>query len=170
METPFTVYKLIVLFMLDNSKGPLTNSQISEFVLEREYTNYFHLQQSISELVEAELLNRQTLSNTSFYRLTQEGKTALSYFEKEISPEIRQEIKDYLREKGYGAQRQILTPADYFQKPQGGYGVRCRLLENNNSLIDLSIGVPTLEAAKAICTNWPSKSKDLYGKLMEELL
>ena len=55
MATPFTVYKLIVLYMLQNTENTLTNSQISEFILDREYTNYFHLQQAISELVEAEL-------------------------------------------------------------------------------------------------------------------
>ncbi|MDO5134406.1 MAG: DUF4364 family protein [Eubacteriales bacterium] len=170
METPFTIYKLIVLFMLDNAQGPLTNSQISEYILDREYTNYFHLQQAISELVEAELIEMQTLPATSFYRLTEDGKNALSYFENEISPEIRQEAKDYLQEKGYGTQEQLLAPADYFPTPQGSYGVRCRLITKNVSLIDLSLSVPTLEAAKAICTNWPSKCEDFYGKLMEELL
>lgn len=42
--------------MLQNTDDTLTNSQISEFILDREYTNYFHLQQAISELVEAELI------------------------------------------------------------------------------------------------------------------
>lgn len=49
MATPFTVYKLIVLYMLQNTENTLTNSQISEFILDREYTNYFHLQQAISD-------------------------------------------------------------------------------------------------------------------------
>ena len=30
--------------MLQNTENTLTNSQISEFILDREYTNYFHLQ------------------------------------------------------------------------------------------------------------------------------
>lgn len=63
MATPFTVYKLIVLYMLQNTENTLTNSQISEFILDREYTNYFHLQQAISELVEAELITMDTRSN-----------------------------------------------------------------------------------------------------------
>ena len=35
----YTLYKLIVLYMLDNLDFPLTNSQISEFVLEKGYTD-----------------------------------------------------------------------------------------------------------------------------------
>ena len=44
------LYKLMVLYMLNKVDFPLTNSQISEFILDREYTNYFHLQQALSEL------------------------------------------------------------------------------------------------------------------------
>ena len=50
--------------MLQNADDTLTNSQISEFILDRGYTNYFHLQQALSELVEAELVNKDTRSNT----------------------------------------------------------------------------------------------------------
>ena len=65
MATPFTVYKLIILYMLRNSSSPITNSEISEFILDREYTNYFHLQQALSELEETELIEKRTISNTS---------------------------------------------------------------------------------------------------------
>ena len=34
METPFTVYKLIILYMLSHSDTELTNSQLSEFILD----------------------------------------------------------------------------------------------------------------------------------------
>lgn len=61
MATPFTVYKLIILYMLRNSSSPITNSEISEFILDREYTNYFHLQQALSELEETELIEKRTI-------------------------------------------------------------------------------------------------------------
>ena len=54
--------------MLQNTENTLTNSQISEFILDREYTNYFHLQQAISELVEAELITIQCLPLPDYRR------------------------------------------------------------------------------------------------------
>ncbi|MDC7291457.1 DUF4364 family protein [Blautia schinkii] len=170
MATPFTIYKLIVLYMLDNSEAPLTNSQISEFILDREYTNYFHLQQAVSELVEADLLEMQVTANTSYYRITSEGRTTLSYFEDELSADIRKEVNDYLKTKGCKAVERILTPADYYTTDQGGYSVRCQLIEKNTSLVDLTIAAPNLEAAKSMCRRWPEKYQDIYGKIMEELL
>ena len=38
MSETYTLYKLIVLYMLDKVDFPLTTSQISEFILEKEYT------------------------------------------------------------------------------------------------------------------------------------
>ena len=170
MATPFTTYKLIVLYMLKHAESSLTNSQISEFILEREYTNYFHLQEAVSELVEAELIEKHTISNTSYYRLTEDGKNTLSYFEKELSADIRKEVKEYLKSAGCEMQQRILTPADYYANSQGSYAVNCRIIERNVSLLDINLIAPNLEAAKSMCRNWPDKSREIYAKIMEELL
>lgn len=156
--------------MLQNSEVSLTNSQISEFILDREYTNYFHLQQALSELEESDLIEKQTVSNTSYYKITEDGNTTLSYFSDEVSPEIKKEVKEYLKKNGRQMQRRILTPADYYTTGQDGYAVRCRLIERNVSLIDLTMSAPNLEAAKSMCRNWSDKSQVIYEKIMEELL
>ena len=71
------LYKLMVLYMLNKVDFPLTNSQISEFILDRDYTDYFQLQKVLSELVETELLRKRTISNSSYYEITEEGKKTL---------------------------------------------------------------------------------------------
>ena len=151
--------------MLQNTEDTLTNSQISEFILDREYTNYFHLQQAISELVEAELITMDTRSNTSHYRITEDGKKTLSFFQKDVSPEIKQEVREYLKSTGFKAQERIVTPADYYITKQGTYSVRCQLIEKGHSLIDLNIAAPNLDAAKSICQKWKSKNEQVSRKL-----
>lgn len=131
MAEPFTIYKLMVLYMAQHSRKELTNSQISEFVLDRDYTDYFHLQQVLSELVETGLLRRRTVSNSSHYELTDEGSKTLSYFENDLSQDIRNEIEEFLKDYGYEMPERILTPADYYTTPQGTYAVRCQLIEKD---------------------------------------
>ena len=41
MAEPITIYKLTILNMLDKVDFPLTNTQISNFFLEQDYTDYF---------------------------------------------------------------------------------------------------------------------------------
>ena len=65
MAEPFTIYKLTILNMLDKVDFPLTNTQISNFFLEQDYTDYFRVQQVISDLVDADLIRTEsTHSNT----------------------------------------------------------------------------------------------------------
>ena len=42
MAKSFTLYKLIILYMLNKVDFPLTNSQISEFILDEGYTTYLN--------------------------------------------------------------------------------------------------------------------------------
>lgn len=170
MAEPFTIYKLIVLYMAQNSRQELTNSQISEFVLDREYTDYLHLQQVLSELVETGLLKRRTVSNSSHYELTKEGSDTLSYFEEDLSPEIRNEIDDFLKGYGYQMPERILTPADYYTTPQGNYAVRCQLIEKDTTIMDMTLAAPNKEAARAICSSWSKKCQEIYTSLMGELI
>jgi len=92
MATPFTIYKLIILYMLEHAEGALSSSQISEFILDREYTNYFHLQQAVSELLEAEFVEKNKISTRSYYKITAEGSTTLEFFENELSSDIKKEL------------------------------------------------------------------------------
>ena len=61
MSDSLTLYKLIILFMLDKVDFPLTTSQISEFILEKEYTNYFTIQQALNELTDSHLVRADTM-------------------------------------------------------------------------------------------------------------
>lgn len=62
-----TLYKLIILYMLNKVKFPLTNAQLSRFFLDNDYTDYFTLQKVLSELTESHLISIETIRNTSYY-------------------------------------------------------------------------------------------------------
>lgn len=98
MAEPFTLYKLIILYMLDRVDFPLTNSQISSFLLDRGYTNYFTLQQAFSELEEASLIHSQPIRNTTQFQLTKSGRETLGYFCDRIPNAIQEEADQYLQE------------------------------------------------------------------------
>ena len=63
VQEPLTLYKLIILYMLNRVNFKLTYSQISSFILEKEYTNYITLQQVISDLQDSALIQCSTLGN-----------------------------------------------------------------------------------------------------------
>ena len=70
LSEPMTLYKLMILYMLNQVKFPLTNSNISDFFVSKEYTTYFIVQQALTELLEANLISMENINNTSRYDMT----------------------------------------------------------------------------------------------------
>ena len=85
MAKSFTLYKLIILYMLNEVDFPLTNSQISEFILDEGYTTYFKLQQALSELLESGFIREESTHHRTFYHLTEDGAETIHYFTNDIS-------------------------------------------------------------------------------------
>ena len=46
-QEQLTLYKLMILYLIEKVDFPLSNSQISEFILDKGYTNYFTVQLSL---------------------------------------------------------------------------------------------------------------------------
>ncbi len=170
MPEPFTLYKLIVLYMLHKVDFPLTNSQISEFVLGRGYTTYFTLQSVLSELVEGEMVRQETIRNCSYFTLTEAGEEALRYFQNRISEPIREDIDQYLHENKMQLRDEVSILADYYKNTAEEYTVRCIVKEKYSNPIELTVTVPDEMQARVACRNWKQKCQEIYEFVMKELL
>ena len=154
MAEAATQYKLIVLYMLDKVDFPLTNTQISNFMLNKDYTTYFTIQQAISELIDAELIRTESTYNNTHYYITPAGRETLSYFPDKISDAIKADVIDYFQENQMKLKQEISMIADYYKTTAQEFAVRCQIKEKNRSLIDLTITVKSKAEAQAICSNW----------------
>ena len=172
MAETFTLYKLIVLYMLDRVDFPLTTSQISEFILDKGYTTYFRLQSALAELTDSGLLKIELTHNRTLYNLTvtEEGAATINYFRNKISPEIRQEIDNFINEKKYDLKEEVSVKSDYYLNTNHEYEVKCQILENGSHLIDMTLTVPTQTEAEAIVNNWNRKNQEIYALLLSQLL
>lgn len=168
-QDPLTLYKLILLYMLDRVDFKLTSAQISSFILEKEYTNYMTLQQVISDLLDAELIQAETLRNRTYYAITDEGQKTLSYFGKRISSAIIDDIHAFLKEKNLELKNEASITANYDKSVSGGYDAELTAKEKNVELVKIKLNVPTEEMAETLCDSWHNKNEQIYKYLMQEL-
>lgn len=164
------LYKLIVLYMLTKVDFPLTNSQISEFILDKGYTNYFTLQTMINELVESDMLQVENIRNSSLYHIQPAGKEAVEMFEDRISPGIKEDIMAYFQENKYTLRNEVEITADYYPSKKDEYFVNCKIKEKGNMLLELKMNVLSKEQAIAICDDWHTDSTEVYSFLVEKLM
>ena len=119
-ENGLTLYKLMILFLIKKVDFPLSNSQISEFILDKGYTTYFKLQQAFHELEDEDMLRTELVRNASHYFLTEEGKEAIDMFEYQLSEPIRNDILTFLATKEYQLREETNLEADYFPANRTG--------------------------------------------------
>lgn len=156
--------------MLDKVDFPLTTSQISEFILEQGYTTYFKLQGALSEMIESDLILAENSRNRTLYHLTENGKETIHFFRNKISPAIQKDIDDFLKEKEYDLKEEVSVKSEYYLNTNHEYEVRCRIVENGFSLIDLKLTVPTETEAETIANNWTRQNQEIYASLLAKLL
>lgn len=159
------LYKLMILYMLGKSDVPITNARISDFMILNDYASYFSLQTVLSDLTDQGLIKSETVRNSSFFELTEDGRQMLSYFEDNINRTIREDIDLFLEENREQIIREIRATSDYTVGENGECLLHLKLNENNNLLMDLRVMLPSEEMAKDICNKWEEKHEEFYKNL-----
>ncbi len=165
-----TLYKLMVLYMLNKVEFPLTNSQISEFILDKGYTNYFNLQQAINDLSETELIRTEQIHNNSYYSMTAAGEETLGFFSHKIPDDIQSEIDQFFEEHQYHLRNENEVTADYYKEHKDCYMVRCEIRDKKELLVSITLNVTDEDQAITICDNWREHHGDVYDYLIHQLM
>ena len=169
MHDPLTLYKLIVLYMLERVDFPITKAQISDFILGKEYTNFLTLGQVIGELTDAGLITAQSIRNRTHLAITNEGKETLQFFENQINNSIKADIDAFFRENEIHLRNEVSILSDYYKSTSGEFEAHLVAKEKGVNLIDIPISVPSEETASSICDNWQNKNQEIYQYLIGQL-
>ena len=168
-QDPLTLYKLIVLYMLNKVNFKLSYSQISSFLLEKEYTSFMTLQEVISDLQETDLIRTDASMNRTFFSITDEGRNTLSYFGNRIGDAIIADIDAFLSEKHLELKNEASITARYYKATSGEYEAELAAREKDVDLVNIRISVPAEDMAETICESWYSENEQIYKYLMETL-
>lgn len=156
--------------MLDKAGFPLSNTQISNFFLSQEYTDYFRVQEVIGNLVDADLIRAESTHSNTQYSLTAAGKETLKFFNDKISDGITQDVHHFFEQNKMELRQENSVVADYYKTTEHNYAVRCQVRSDDIVIIDLTLSVKTKEQAEAICNHWKKENENVYSYLMDQLL
>jgi DNA-binding PadR family transcriptional regulator len=170
MAEPFTIYKLTILYMLDRAGFALSNTQISNFFLELEYTDYFRVQEVIGNLVDANLIEAKTVHSATQYTLTAAGRETLGFFRGKITEGIEDDVRAYFEQNKWEFRQDNSIISDYRRLRNQKYEVNCSVKNFGDTIINLTLQVNTKEQAESICAHWKKVSSDVYANLMDALL
>lgn len=161
--------KLLLLHILKELNRPISNTQLTEILLENNLINYFTLQQYISELDSSEFIRYEDINEKKLIVLTKKGENVLSFFKDRISPSKISIINNYINEKIELIKKELTIQSDYTLAKNDNFLVELTAIEDNLPLIDLKVSVPTKKQASLLCSKWQENPSEIYNKIINIL-
>lgn len=161
--------KLLLLYLLEKIKLPISNNQITQIILENNLMNYFTLQQYITELTNTNFILVTEQDGKHRISISPEGSKVLSLFINRVSKNKLDNIDIYLNKQLDNIKKEITIYADYTIEGNN-YIVNLKAMENNCILMDLKINVASNKQAKDLCSKWKQNSSELYNQLFNVLI
>ncbi len=161
--------KLKILYIFYILNIPINNTDITKFVLDNDYMDYFSLQEILSELKDDGFIILEKKEGKNLYYLSENGKKTVDMFIEKIPKMYKESIDknfNYLK-KEVEKKRQLV--GHYFQRKDKDYTAILQAFEDDITVFNLSINVPDEETAKNIMKKWKDNPDKIYSEFINIL-
>lgn len=161
--------KALILYILDKVAKPICSDALLRLVLSAEEMNYFYFQQFLIDLIDTKYIVSYVQDNETLYELTTAGKEAVNYTMDLIPGVYRLKVDSNLKENLMKIENDMSITADYIPHNENEYSVKCKIVENNQTLFEIQAYAGTKEQAKKIADNWTKNASEIYPQLLDIL-
>lgn len=162
--------KLLLLYIIRESNYGFTKDQITEFVLEKDYMNFFSIQQYLSELIDSGFIVLVENDEKQEYKLLEKGNIALDYFNSKIPNKIKENLESEFHFQKIQQKKETQVLSEHYKREDGQYVVNLKLVENDDTLFSLYLTVATIEQAEIISNAWKERTESIYSETIQLLI
>lgn len=161
--------KALILYILYKVSKPISNDALLKLVLSIENMNYFYFQQFLLDLIDNKYIFSYEQNSEVIYELTPEGKTASELTVDLIPGIVKFRADNNLKEILGKIEDEMSITADFVPHSENEYSVKCKIVENNQTLFEVQAYAGTHEQAKFVADNWLKNANKLYPKILNIL-
>lgn len=161
--------KVLILYILNKIKQPITNDALLKLVLSIQDMNYFYFQQFLLDLLEDKYIVGYLKEHDSLYEITPLGKETLALTEDILPGIIKFRVDNTIKEELEEIQNDLAISSEFIVDDENNFMVKCKIVENNTTIFEVTTFAGSREQAKIIADNWSQKANDLYPKIMDLL-
>lgn len=169
MQEPTNTHKLIILYMLHRGGGLLKRVQLFDFILKREYADYFTLQKAIAELIETELVREKQEEDGVGLVITDEGDMTLTYFGDRLSDAIKSDADLFFKEEEANNNGGTFPRTRCYKNSAREYVAELAVRDMKSELMKVSVTFANEADARRASSNFIIKNMDIYDYLIKQL-
>lgn len=153
--------KLLLLYIIKKASSSFSKEELTEFILVKEYMNYFLIQQYLIELQESGFINTEDSTEERII-LLEKGNLALEYFESKIPQNLKEDLAKTFQIEKTIKKIESEVVSEYFEKENSQFTVNLKLIENEETLFSLYLNVASASQAESICKTWKDNPDKIY--------
>lgn len=161
--------KVLILYILNHIKSPITNNALYKIVLSVLDMNYFYFQQFLLDLVKSEFVLSYPQEEQQLYIITDKGIRTLELTEDIIPGILKLQVDTNLKYTLDDVNEENSIVAEYTPINENYYNVTCKIMENNECLFEVKTFAGSREQAKQIVDNWKRHAGSMYPQMLEIL-
>ncbi len=160
-------HKLLVLYILNKIGKPINQKALLELVTSITELNYFYFQQFLLDLIENKYVITYKKDDEIMYDITPEGKRAIELTADMIPGILTLGVDNQLKQNLEDIEDKFSVSSDYTPVDENHFTVKCKIIENNNTLFEIQTFAGSKEQAKAIVDNWNNRATEIYPKILD---
>lgn len=159
--------KLIVLYILENAKIPLSITQIVKYCEDFEDITYFDICTYLDSLKSSNYIQETYNEGNILYSPTELGNSTLNEL-LELVPGVNlYNLKKLINKNAIEIKTDYSIDTTIIPIKSDEYKVSCYIKDGNDEMINITMYAGTKEQAKNISKNWNENAEEIYTKLLE---
>jgi predicted transcriptional regulator len=161
--------KLKILYIFYILNIPINNTDITKFVLDKDFMDYFSLQEIINGLKDDGFILHERKDGKNFYIISEEGRNTLEMFIEKIPKMYKDVVDNSFKSFKKEVEKKKQLVGHYFQRKDKDYTAILQAFEDDITVFNLSINVPDEETAKKIMKKWKDNPDKIYSEFINIL-
>ena len=161
--------KVLILYLLNKLSDGIKSDNLYKIVSSANNINYFYFQELIADLMSANLICSFEQDEESFIKITTEGKNALELTKSLLPGLLKLKADTIFKEENSNIVEESSVVTEFIPKDENNYTITCKIVEQNETIFEVSVYAASREKAKQISDNWKSNATTLYPQILELL-
>ena len=161
--------KVLILYLLNQLEDDITENGLFQIVSSINNVNYFYFKQFLTDLINSKLVEEYEKDSEQLLRINSNGKNSLSLTLDILPGIVKLKADNLLKKELSSIEEESSVIAEFTPRSETDYIIKCKIVENNETIFEVKTFAGSRETAKQIVDNWNSNASEIYPKILNLL-
>ena len=163
--------KVLILYILNQLDSGMIEDGLYKIIASINDVNYFYFKEVLTDLLDSKLVGIFTKDEEeSVLRITTEGKNDLSLTQDILPGLLKLKADNVFKKELSSITEESSIVAEFIPKNENDYTIKCKIIENNETIFEVKTFAGSRERAKKIVDNWNNNASKIYPQILDILL